>query len=194
MLKKIANQTLISTLCLLSTSVFAHWQIDNDLSRVNFVSVKNNTLGEAHYFKQVNGELNDEGKLQLEIDLSSVETDIPIRNERMQQFLFVTNKFPKLKLNADLKKSLATVGKGQTKIINTQAELNLHGMKKLISSQVLVTHKVTGDLVVSSMMPIIINPKDFALTAGIEKLQQLAKLPSITHSVPVSFVLTLEKH
>jgi hypothetical protein len=42
-------------------------------------------------------------------------------------------------------------------------------------------------------MPVIINPADFNLTSGIEKLQALASLPSITHSVPVSFTLTLQK-
>ena len=35
--------------------------------------------------------------------------------------------------------------------------------------------------------------EDFALVAGINKLQALAKLPSIAYTVPVSFVLTFQK-
>jgi len=54
---------------------------------------------------------------------------------------------------------------------------------------------VTTDdkLVVSSKNPIMIQASDFGLVAGIQKLQELAKLPSIATAVPVSFVLTFTK-
>lgn len=37
---------------------------------------------------------------------------------------------------------------------------------------------------------LIINAQDFDLISGINKLQTLANLPSITFSVPVNFILT----
>ena len=44
-------------LCLFSSATFANWNLDNELSRVNFVSVKKNTIGEAHYFKKLNASI-----------------------------------------------------------------------------------------------------------------------------------------
>lgn len=180
-------------LCLFSASTFANWQVNNDLSRVNFVSVKKNTIGEAHYFKKLAGTLDKTGKFDFKINLASVETLIPIRNERMQKFLFNTSVFPTLELTADLSKQLKAIKPGTTKTIQTSADLALNGTNKLINLQLLVSQTMQGDYIVASMMPVIINPAEFNLTAGIDKLQQLAKLPAITHSVPVSFVLTLNK-
>jgi polyisoprenoid-binding protein YceI len=180
-------------LCLFSTASFANWNLNNELSRVNFVSIKKNEIGESHYFKRLNASINDVGQFNLEINLTSVETLIPIRNERMQKFLFNTEVFPKLNLTSDLSKQLKSLKKGQSAILKTQADLALNGINKLISLEVLATQQSNGDIVVASFMPVIINPADYNLTTGIDKLQELAKLPSITHSVPVSFVLTLTK-
>jgi len=180
-------------LCLFSSATFANWNLDNELSRVNFVSVKKNTIGEAHYFKKLNASISNSGQFKLEINLASVETLIPIRNERMQKFLFNTEMFPKLKLTSNLSSQLKNLKKGQSTILKTQADLALNGINKLISLEVLATQQANGDIVVASFMPVIINPADYNLTSGIDKLQGLAKLPAITHSVPVSFVLTLKK-
>ena len=180
-------------LSLFSATSFANWNLDSELSRVSFVSVKKNTVGESHYFKKLNASINDSGKFKLEINLASVETLIPIRNERMQKFLFNTDVFPKLTLTSDLSKQLKSLKKGQSRILKTQADLALNGVNKLISLEVLATQHTNGDIVVASFMPLLINPAAYNFTSGIDKLQELAKLPSITHSVPVSFVLTLNK-
>ena len=185
---------LLPALCLLSTSSFAHWQIDNEQSRVNFVSIKKDTIAEAHFFKSLSGEINDNGQFSMQIDLTSIESNIPIRNTRMQEFLFETAQFPHLTLSANVSSALESIKKGQSKIMSLPANLSLHGVNKEINVEVLITHQITGELIVTSMMPVLINAADFGLTAGIEKLQQLAGLPSIAKAVPVSFVLTLEKH
>jgi polyisoprenoid-binding protein YceI len=187
------HSLIAAALCFSSANTFANWQLDNNLSRVNFVSVKKNTLGESHYFKKLTGKIDDLGQFKLTINLASVETLIPIRNERMQKFLFNTGVFPTLDLTADLSSQLKNLKKGQSHIIKTQADLALNGINKLIKLEVLATQLANGDISVSSFMPVIIKPSDFNLTSGIDKLQELAKLPSITHSVPVSFVLTLKK-
>ncbi len=190
---------MLKSLCvstaLLMASGFAQadWQLDNELSRINFVSLKKNSVAEAHYFKQASGTLDEKGRLNLSIDLASVETLIPIRNERMQQFLFETSKFPALTLTADLDKQLAGLKGGSQLLKGLKGTLNLHGQSKEISVDVLVHKAENGDLTVSSLMPVIINEGDFALADGITKLQELAGLPSIGRAVPVSFVLTLRK-
>ena len=97
-------------------------------------------------------------------------------------------------LNTDLSKELPAIKTGNSQIIKTTADITLNNMTKKVTVEVLATQHNNGNIIVSSFMPVIVNPADFNLTAGIEILQGLAKLPSITQSVPVSFTLTLQKH
>ncbi|WMC09423.1 YceI family protein [Oceanimonas pelagia] len=189
MLKKV----LLTSLCLASTSVLADWQLNNELSRVSFVTVKKESVGEPNHFERITGRLSDAGRFELTIDLASVESGIPIRNERLEEYLFETGRFPKLVLSADLSGQLDALESGEDKVIETDASLNLHGKEKTLPIAVLVSHKGNGDLVVSSWKPVIVQQEDFGFTAGIDKLQELAGLPSITRAVPVSFVLTLNR-
>lgn len=186
---------LLSTAAILLFSPIAlgDWTLDNELSRVNFVSVKKNTIGEAHYFKKVSGDLTNNGSFNIKINLASVESLIPIRNERMAKHLFNTNLFPTLNLNADLSKHLPAIKAGKSQVIKVPAGISFNTITKNLTIDVLATQHSNGNIIVSSFMPVIINPADFNLTSGIEKLQALASLPSITHSVPVSFTLTLQK-
>ena len=186
---------LLSTAAILLFSPIAlgDWTLDNELSRVNFVSVKKNTIGEAHYFKKVSGDLTNNGSFNIKINLASVESLIPIRNERMAKHLFNTNLFPTLNLNADLSKHLPAIKAGKSQVIKVPAGISFNSITKNLTIDVLAIQHSNGNNIVSSFMPVIINPADFNLTSGIEKLQALASLPSITHSVPVSFTLTLQK-
>lgn len=178
---------------LLSGHAVADWQLNNDMSRLNFVSVKSNMIGEVHHFKQLKGSLSDEGQLSIEIPLASVETLIPIRNERMQKMLFDTKMFPTAELSAKIKPELLKLKNGQSKIITVGADLGLHGVNKLLDVEVMVTRVGKGKLLVASLKPIIIRPADFGLEKGVLALQQIAGLPGITQAVPVSFVLTFKR-
>ena len=83
---------LVLSLCL-STSAIANWQVDNDKSTLNFTSVKKNSIGEIHSFKQLSGMVSKAGAVKFAIDLTSVATGIEIRDQRMKSFLFETDKF-----------------------------------------------------------------------------------------------------
>ncbi|WP_249311495.1 YceI family protein [Pseudoalteromonas ruthenica] len=176
-----------------STSALAAWQVDNNHSRVNFVSVKNNAIAENHFFKDVSGSVDESGMFKLAIDLNSVETQIPIRNERMQKFLFNTVEFPAMEVTANVSELIAQAKDTGVAQGNVQAQLALHGKTKAQQMAVSVVASRAGDLVVSSMMPVLVSPADFALQPGIDKLKSLAGLDSITRAVPVSFVLTLNE-
>lgn len=191
-MKKTLSSLLL--LSLLSTPALADWKVNNAFSQVSFVSVKKNVIGEAHSFKQVSGVLNESGKFTLTIPLETVESNIPIRNERMRTHLFETSKFPELALSAkvDMNK-INSLTAGESVIMELNADLGLHGVDQLISVNVMVTRTANDKLVVNSLKPVIISPKSFGMEDGVTKLQTLAKLTSITMSVPVSFVLTLEK-
>lgn len=67
--------------------------------------------------------------------------------------------------------------------------LDLHGNTKSISDQLRVTGLENGALQVSIQAPILLNAADFGLGAGVVKLMEVAKLPSISAAVPVTFNL-----
>jgi len=177
----------------LSNTAQADWQLNNDKSKVSFVSIKNSSIAEVHYFNAVSGSLSEQGNFKINIDLASVETMIPIRNQRMTEFVFETVKYPKASLHADLSKQLPQLKAGQHTLKEVSAELNFHGEQKQISTDVLVNVSQDGDITVSSLSPLIINAADFSVTEGIATLQKLAGLSAIATAVPVSYSLTLEK-
>jgi ABC-type uncharacterized transport system ATPase subunit len=71
------------------------------------------------------------------------------------------------------------------------AELSLHGQKQKLDIDVVVTKLNDDTLMLISAQPIVLNVSDFDLVQGVEKLRELAGLPSISHAVPISFYLTL---
>ena len=185
---------LTIALAVFSAMSQANWTVDNNNSRVNFVSVKKSHIAESHHFKTVSGLLSANGKFELEIDLSSVETGIAIRNQRMLQHLFNIDKFTTANLNAQIDPAIFdSVPVGSSTTHQLTAILSLHGVSKELNLTVVVT-KPTGDtLLINSLSPVIINSNDFMLTAGIDALRDLAKLANISYAVPVTFSLQLKK-
>jgi polyisoprenoid-binding protein YceI len=194
MFKMLAIAGLSLSSLAISNVAQADWQLVNDKSQLSFVSIKKNTVAEAHYFTKLKGTLSDEGTFRVNIDLTSAETLIPIRNERLATLLFEADTFPNAVLIANLSKELDRIKKsGQHVLKDIKAELDFHGNKKPLNIDVLVTTLDNGDLTVSSFMPIIINSADFEVTDGVMQLQKLAGLPSIATAIPVTFALTLKK-
>lgn len=176
---------------LLSCPIWAAWQLDNSQSEVHFLSTKKSQITEVHQFKTLSGSLADDGKAVLEIDLSSVDTGIAIRDQRMQTHLFETNRFSQAKLTAELDKNqYKTLAVGESKDIEFSAVLSLHGQTQKLSVAASVFKSKNKQLIVTSRQPILLNAADFDLIAGLNKLQSLAALPSITAMVPVTFKLT----
>jgi len=74
----------------MSLNVAADWTLDSDQSSLHFVSIKNGTTAETHRFAELEGKAADSGKVTVVVHLISVDTKIPIRDERMQEMLFDT--------------------------------------------------------------------------------------------------------
>lgn len=169
----------------------ADWQLTPVDSAINFISVKKEHLVENHSFNHFSATITDKGQVTLSIDLTSVDTKIGIRDQRMKDYLFNTKVFPKATFKTQLNtKSLASLVNGASENMDVTGEVDLHGHKQTVTLKVLVTKLSAEKLLVVNKEPLIINAEDFELIAGINKLQSLANLPSITHRVPVNFILT----
>ncbi len=185
--------SLALAMMLTSASALADWTLNGDASSLNFVSVKKSAIAEVHHFSQLSGSLSSEGSATLEIALASVETMIPIRNERMNQYLFETDAFPVATVSVDVDTAaLEAMPVGVMASQSLNVTLSLHGKSKAYPVKVAVTKLSDNRLQVSNLAPVIVNAADFDLLAGIDKLKELAALPSISTAVPVTFQLVFE--
>ena len=182
-------------LILLSTTVFmapahADWML-GDSSRIGFVSIKNNSIGENNVFKRVSGSISERGRVSVSVDLSSVETGIGIRNERLQKMLFQVANFPTATIEAVLSDSQgAALQAGGDQTESVSVNISLHG--KTVSKTAHVSVSASGgDVRVTTTQPIVITAQEFGLEAGVAALQQIAGLNAISRSIPVTVDLSL---
>jgi hypothetical protein len=183
---------IVATLALsgFMSSALAQWELNGGLSDIEFISVKNAAVAESHSFSSVTGSVTAGGALSLEIALDSVETLIPIRNERMRKLLFETANFPLALVTAEVDEAvIKTAAGGGVLVTEIPINLELHGHEKAMMVPVVLAGTAGGGLLVVTTSPILVNAADFGLDVGIGLLQSAAGLDSIVTAVPVSFQL-----
>lgn len=184
---------LLVALCLLPGQALAQWELDSERSTVNFISIKNDAVGEVHRFSSLLGFIGADGKVQVTIDLNSVDTLIEVRDDRMRKLLFETVKFPAARVNAQVDVAvLETAAAGGTLSAELPFTLSLHGLEQTLTAPVLVIGGGDGRLRVVSARPILLNAGDFGFEAGIAALQEIAGLKAISNAVPVTLQLVFE--
>ena len=183
----------LSAICLLlaSHAGLAHWQINPDLSQVNFTTIKADHVAETHRFKSVKGNLTAEGELSISIDLASVDTLIPIRDERMQNILFQTELFPVATFTATIDPGLIdSLSVGNSQIVDVTGQLTIRDQVQTVTFKTLATRVKARAVLVTTVQPAILNAGSFALVDGVNQLKEIAGLPSISHAVPLTFTIT----
>ena len=170
--------------------VQADWTV-SDSSRIGFVSIKNNLIGENNAFERVSGSISESGQVAVSVDLSSVETGIGIRNERLQKMLFEVASFPTASIDAVLSDGqIAALRAGGARAESVSVNISLHG--KTVSKMANVSVSSSGgDVRVTTTQPIVITAQEFGLESGVEALQQIAGLNAISRSIPVTVDLRL---
>ena len=167
--------------------------LNNERSTVQFVSIKNSLIAETHRFTSVSGFLSEGDRAQVQINLASVETAIPIRNERMREHLFDVARFATANVSVPLvEHASADLRRGESETRDVSVTLDLHGNTSELNTSVTVFRRRDGGLTVQSVAPVTVNASSFELTEGIEKLRELAGLSVISQAVPVSFVLNFD--
>ena len=173
---------------LLSLLAFADWQVGPD-SRVQFVSIKNNTIGEVSHFEILSGSVTDAGEVEVRVVLDSVETNVGIRNERMKAMLFEVGLYPEAVITTQLDAgSMAVLSGGG--LTNVALQIDLHGQTVTKNAQLSVA---VSDQGVNAMttQPILLSAADFGLEGGVAALQEVAGLNAISRVIPVTVALQL---
>ena len=148
----------------------------------------------THFFKDVSGSIDENGDARVVIKLDSVETLIPIRNERMREFLFQTANFAEAVLEARIDSDfLAALKPGDNKPLSAEGTLSMHGASQSMVLQMRVAQVSDNEVLVTSTAPVVLQAETFGLGEGVEKLREIAGLPNISKAVPVTFALTFRK-
>ncbi len=169
----------------------ADWEIDETASSLSFVSTKNVDVAESHRFTAVSGSLANDGRFVLNIDLKSLDTQIPIRNDRIHEHVFGGAEMATVTGQVDLA-VLADIGVGQSQAVKLPAELNLLGVTTPLLANVQISAE-ENRLTVNSTQPVLLNMRVLGLGNGIEKLREIAGLTSISMAVPAYFTITLRR-
>ena len=182
-----------AALLLMAQATLADWRLTS-ASKVGYVSIKNNAIAEHNVFSGVTGSLSKKGQLKINIDLSTVETQVEIRNQRMRELFFEVTQYPQAVVTAELDvQELAQVDSGAPLEIVKPFTLSLHGVEATAEAHLRVV-AVGGRAWVSTVRPILISAADFGLEGGVTALQKIAGLQAIAAVVPVSVDLKLVKN
>ena len=182
---------LILSGMLAAPPVLADWSLDPVRSHLAFVSIKANDVAEINTFGDIQGAIDGEGQVRVALMLDSVETLIPIRNERVREVLFETTNYKEAVLTAKIDPAaIANLAVGDIAQINAEGTLSLHGQTQPMTLALQAARVATGTVMVASIKPLIVDAAKFGLTEGVEKLREIAGLTSISKAVPVNFVIT----
>jgi len=169
------------------------WTLSNDDSLIAYGSIKKDTIGEVNTFGALSGTVDAEGKVSIEIDLTSVETYIDIRNERMVEHVFgADNPTATLTTQVDAG-TLEAMKPGDTDTLDTEAVLSLAGNDVPLEATLFVARLTDGRALVTTDAMIMLSMADLGLDGGITKLMELAKLPGITRVSPVTVRLVFDR-
>lgn len=174
---------------LLVNAAQAQWSLDNAASELSFVTTKADNVAEVHTFDLMSGSIADDGAVQVSIELASVNTMIDIRNERMREMLFETALFPNANITAKVDlAAITSMAPGNTSRASLEFNLDLHGVSKSFTAEVLFT-RLAGGAMATTLKPVVVTADSFALVAGVEKLREVAGLTRISNAVPVTFTI-----
>ncbi len=194
---KIIAAAAVGTFVLAGQVAFADghakgWTLDADNSKMAFGSIKKDTAGEVHSFEGISGTVGGDGVAMIKIDLASVETNIDIRNERMMEHVFGGLAEATLSAEIDMEEVNA-MAVGDMAEMDVEGVLAFLGANIEIDAELFVVRVSETKVMVTTNDMIFVGTEDLGVSAGIDKLMALAKLPSITRTTPVTLRLVFNQ-
>ncbi|SFB52448.1 YceI-like domain-containing protein [Pseudomonas sp. NFIX10] len=168
----------------------ADWYLDGESSRLSFISSKNGNVSEVQRFLVLHGQVQPDGLARLEVELESINSGIPLRDERMRAELFQIKQFAEATVTAKIDLApIQDLANGAQLELRLPLTVNLHGKQHEYPVELLATRLDERRFQVVTLEPVVLNAADFDLAPGLEKLRHLAGLSAISLSVPVNAVL-----
>ena len=171
-------------------SAQANWYLDGESSRLSFVSTKNANVSEVQRFLVLHGKVDPNGRAEVEVELDSINSGIPLRDERMRNQLFEIKTFPEALISAQINlQPINDLAPGAQLELRLPLSVTLHGKTQTYSAELLATRLDDRRFQVVTLEPVVLHAEDFELAPGVAALRKAAGLASISLSVPVGAVL-----
>lgn len=185
-----------SSLCLvlsafsLPTLAAGDYMLNSDLSSVSFATIKKQYIVEPASIRTLSGQLSEEGKFSVNIDLKGISTGVPTRDSRLNEIYFESMKYPQVMVTGMVDSKLLS---GAATITTIPAQVTLYGQSKMVDFPVVIM-PADGKVMVSSSAPVIINAADFSIpAANLSALSETVGGLSLSDSVPVSLTLLFQQ-
>jgi polyisoprenoid-binding protein YceI len=188
----IAGTTFIS-----ATPASAAWHVDNAQSTFTFVTAKAGMPGsseveEVQAFRQIGGTVSDDGRLQFNVDLASVETNVGLRNERLKDLLFKVAQHPQATFSASVDtRRFDALPAGGTADVQLNGTLTIAGQSNPLVADLRIVKLSRNALLVGTRVPIIVSLKEYGLQDGVDALRNVMNLNVLSGSAPVTFSVVL---
>ena len=180
-------------LCLtlgVSLSAQANWYLDGESSRLSFITTQNANIADVHRFLVLHGKVDRKGLAQLRIEMDSVNSSVPLRDERMRDVLFDFKHFPEAQISAQIDlQPINDLASGAQLELRLPVTVSLRGKQHTYEAELLATRLDERRFQVVTLEPLMLQAEDFGLQPQLETLRKLAGLSAISFSVPVGAVL-----
>ncbi|MEG5264545.1 YceI family protein [Pseudomonas sp. JDS28PS106] len=181
---------LPALLAALALPAHAGWYLDNESSRLSFTSTKNADIAEVHRFLVLHGKVDDKGLAEVEVELESVNTGIPLRDERIREQVFQIGKYPSARISARLDlRPINALAPGAQLELRLPLNVRLAGQSHSYNAQLLATRLDDRRFQVVTLEPLVVHAQDFGLVPNFNALRASARLSALSLSVPVGAVL-----
>lgn len=176
-------------------------------SNINFTSIKNQDVGVTGFFKDVtgtvtvpaNGNINQAtGKITL--GLSSLNTGLSVRDERVLKHFFETNPegdgknaeavFTIESLDSENVQKLSSLNKSVK--LTALGTMKIHGESVKQSMNLTVTRTGKDEVRVTTRKPYVFDIKKFNMVDPLKKLMEVCGHGDVSLAVPIEINLTLQ--
>ena len=173
-----------------SLSAQASWYLDGESSRLSFITTQNANSADVHRFLVLHGKVDRKGHAQLRIEMDSVNSAVPLRDERMRDVLFDFKHFPEAQITAQINlQPINELAPGAQVELRLPVTVSLRGKQHTYEAELLATRLDEQRFQVVTLEPLILQAEDFGLQPELETLRKSAGLSAISFSVPVNAVL-----
>ena len=173
-----------------SLSAQANWYLDGESSRLSFITTQNANVANKHRFLVLHGKVDRKGHAQLRIEMDSVNSAVPLRDERMRDQLFDFKHFPEAQITAQINlQPINELAPGAQVELRLPVTVSLRGKQHTYEAELLATRLDEQRFQVVTLEPLMLQAEDFGLQPELETLRKSAGLSAISFSVPVNAVL-----
>ena len=192
-MKNLKRLLIIYSLILLCLPAHAaDWQLNRERSAISYLSSKQATadtplMFESNLFREFSGTI-DGSQVELVVELDSLDTKVPIRDERVAEHVFLSKQYPQATVSATVD-GIEQLSYERKQI---SATLTMRGQSRNLQAEVIIERSDPQTLRMQTTTPVLVNANAYGMLEGFTILKQLVGLMQIPMTIPVSFHLVFE--